>query len=73
MLLIYAADKVAKTRELRMNLAQGDGDGAATQKLRHYWASLHLLERRLDGHPLVRQLRFELEALELLPPTGRDQ
>jgi len=63
---IYAADKVAKVRELRMTLAAG-GD-APGQKLEHYEASLALLERRLPGHPLVRQLRFELEALELLPP-----
>ena len=27
-----------------------------------------MLERRLPGHPLVRQLRFELETLEFLPP-----
>ena len=65
-LAVYAADKVAKVRELRMTLAAG-GD-APGQKLEHYEASLALLERRLPGHPLVRQLRFELEALELLPP-----
>ena len=64
---IYAADKVAKTRELRMALAAGDG-AAPPEKLEHYEASLALLERRLPGHPLVRQLRFELETLEYLPP-----
>jgi hypothetical protein len=42
---------------------------AGGRRLEHYWASLELLEARLGGHPLVRQLRFELEALELLPPT----
>jgi (p)ppGpp synthase/HD superfamily hydrolase len=66
--LIYAADKVAKVRELRIGLAQSRRDLPA-EKLGHYWASLHLLEAQLGGHPLVRQLRFELEALELLPPT----
>ena len=40
------------------------------EKLRHYWASLELLEARLPGHPLVQQLRFELETLELLPPQS---
>jgi (p)ppGpp synthase/HD superfamily hydrolase len=65
-LVIFAADKVAKARELRMTLAAG-GE-APEQKLEHYGASLALLERRLPGHPLVRQLRFELETLELLPP-----
>ena len=64
--VIYAADKVAKVRELRMTLAAG-GE-ASTERLEHYGASLALLERRLPGHPLVRQLRFELETLELLPP-----
>ena len=67
--LIYAADKVAKVRELRMSLAAGDGD-SPSDKLEHYEASLALLERRLPLHPLVRQLRFELEALELLPPRA---
>ena len=67
---VYAADKVAKTRELRLGtvrrtspLRELDPD-----KLEHYWASLELLEHRLGHHPLVRQLRFELEALTLLPP-----
>ena len=64
---IYAADKVAKVRELRMALATGDGAMSA-EKREHYMASLAMLERRLPGHPLVRQLRFELETLEYLPP-----
>jgi (p)ppGpp synthase/HD superfamily hydrolase len=66
--LIYAADKVAKVRELRIGLARSHRAPPA-EKLEHYWASLAMLERKLDGHPLVRQLRFELEALELLPPV----
>src|SRR5918997_257424 len=57
--LIYAADKVAKVRELRMTIAAGEGDGGP-DKIEHYEASLALLERRLPLHPLVRQLRFEL-------------
>lgn len=65
---VFAADKVAKARELRMSLARNPGQFDA-DKLEHYWASLALLEHRLGHHPLVRQLRFELEALELLPPT----
>ena len=64
--VIYAADKVAKVRELRMTIAAGGG--APAEKLEHYEASLALLERRLPAHPLVRQLRFELETLEFLPP-----
>lgn len=38
------------------------------EKLEHYRASLALLEQREARAPLVRQLRFELEALSLLPP-----
>jgi (p)ppGpp synthase/HD superfamily hydrolase len=67
--LIFAADKVAKCRELRMQLAQpGDHDAFPEDRIAHYWASLAVLEESLGAHPLVRQLRFELEALELLPP-----
>jgi (p)ppGpp synthase/HD superfamily hydrolase len=66
---IYAADKVAKLRELRMTLAVRPDDAPDPAKLEHYWASLELLERRDEGMSLVRQLRFELEALALLPPT----
>jgi hypothetical protein len=51
-----------------MTLAREPGTIDAA-RLEHYWASLTLLEDRLDHHPLVRQLRFELEALEMLPPT----
>lgn len=70
---VVAADKVAKTRELRLELVRR---GASlhqldADRLDRYWACLGLLERRLGHHPLVRQLRFELEALALLPPhTG---
>jgi hypothetical protein len=41
----------------------------AADKLAHYWACLALLEERIGHVPLVRQLRFELEALALLPPA----
>jgi (p)ppGpp synthase/HD superfamily hydrolase len=70
-LAVYAADKVAKVRELRMTLAR-DWSAAVNpetaDKLHHYWASLAMLEGRLDDDPLVSQLRFELEALATLPP-----
>jgi (p)ppGpp synthase/HD superfamily hydrolase len=67
---VFAADKVAKARELRMALARHPGQLDA-DKLEHYWASLALLEHRLGYHPLVRQLRFELEALEAAPAEMR--
>ena len=68
---IFAADKVAKTRELRMRIARTPDHAPDPQKLEHYWASLELLETRLGHHPLVRQLRFELEALAVLPRPSR--
>jgi (p)ppGpp synthase/HD superfamily hydrolase len=64
---VFAADKVAKTRELRLGLVGTDGEPDPV-KLEHYWACLELLEHRLGHHALVRQLRFELEALALMPP-----
>jgi (p)ppGpp synthase/HD superfamily hydrolase len=69
-LAIYAADKVAKARELRLRLARDPSAVPDPEQLEHYDASLALLEGRLGGHALVRQLRFELETLSLLPPRG---
>ena len=67
---VFAADKVAKARELRLGIVRRAPDVRVDpEKLEHYWASLALLERRLGHHPFVRQLRFELEALALLPPA----
>lgn len=74
-MLIYAADKVCKVRELR---AQTGGDPerfgpftddvAARARIEHYRASLQMLEDGLGAHPLVRQLRFELEMHACLSP-----
>jgi hypothetical protein len=68
---VFAADKVAKAREFRLGLVGRGGcaDAVDRDKLDHYWACLALLEGRLGPQPLVRQLRFELEALALLPPS----
>jgi hypothetical protein len=68
---IFAADKVSKLHELRIRLSCDPGfgeDPAAERKLDHYWKSLSIVEERLEAHPLVGQLRFELEALSALPP-----
>jgi (p)ppGpp synthase/HD superfamily hydrolase len=66
---VFAADKVAKAREFRLQLVRSGDDAVIdADKLDHYWACLALLEDRLGHVPLVRQLRFELEALALLPP-----
>jgi (p)ppGpp synthase/HD superfamily hydrolase len=70
---VYAADKVAKVRELRARATRDPdlldrADEAVRLKIEHYRESLAMLERENGGHPLVRQLRFELEALTTLPP-----
>ena len=70
---VYAADKVTKARELRLTLARDwsvAAQPATAAKLDHYWASLELLEGLIAPNPLVAQLRFELEALALLPPEA---
>jgi (p)ppGpp synthase/HD superfamily hydrolase len=69
---VFAADKVAKAREFRLGLVGSPGAVVDTDKLEHYWACLDLLEQRLGPVPLVGQLRFELEALALLPPSVGD-
>lgn len=73
---VYAADKVAKVRELRAQLGRDPSlldaeDGGTRRRLEHYEQSLEMLEHATPEHPLVRQLRFELEAIHALPPhTG---
>jgi (p)ppGpp synthase/HD superfamily hydrolase len=67
-LTLFAADKLSKLRELRREAAvDRDPRGAPTplpemraRRLRHYQRSLALLEERLPGSPLVRELRDEL-------------
>jgi (p)ppGpp synthase/HD superfamily hydrolase len=72
---IYAADKVAKVRELRAHanrdpeLLQSDRE-EVQPRLEHYVESLAMLEQATREHPLVQQLRFELEALRALPPKA---
>ncbi|HLY50121.1 MAG TPA: HD domain-containing protein [Solirubrobacteraceae bacterium] len=67
-LVVHAADKVSKVRELRMLLAGGLDSHAAAVRLRRYRKSLEMLERTIPGDRVVELLRFELEALETLPP-----
>ena len=75
---IYAADKVCKVRELRAQAGRdprrygpGTEDAHAAARIAHYQASLLMLESVLGQHPLVRQLRFELEAHDhFSPPSG---
>jgi hypothetical protein len=66
--VVYAADKVSKARELRAMLAGGLAGAPAEIKLRRLWKSLAMLEETIPGSRVVELLRFELEALEGLPP-----
>ena len=66
--VVYGADKVSKVRELRMQLATGFDPDEAAKKLRRHRRSLEMLEQRIPGSRVVELLRFELEALERLPP-----
>lgn len=70
-LAVYAADKVSKVRELRMMIATGLDRDTAAVKLRRYRRSLDMLEQATLDSQLVELLRFELEALEALPPEPR--
>jgi (p)ppGpp synthase/HD superfamily hydrolase len=69
---VYAADKVAKARELRAQAARTESyleDPALRRRLEHYEQSLATL-RDVAGLPsLVEALAFELWALRLLPPS----
>jgi (p)ppGpp synthase/HD superfamily hydrolase len=70
---VYAADKVAKVRELRSRATRGEGvlerdAPQAHARLEHYDMSLDMLEEHAPHDPLVRQLRFELEMLHEIPP-----
>ena len=71
--VVYAADKLAKTRELRAQAASGDGrvdDAALDRRLEHYEDSLQMLEVVAADLALVHQLAFELWAMRQLPPRG---
>lgn len=69
-LMVFAADKVSKVRELPV---KGPGSEAETQsrtrqrRLGHYRHCLEMLERHLADSPLVLQLRAELEARAAVP------
>jgi (p)ppGpp synthase/HD superfamily hydrolase len=54
-LTLFAADKLAKARELQI-----PGAKAPARRLAHYRQSLELLQRLLPNHPLTRQLGTEL-------------
>ena len=70
---VFAADKLSKVREIRMQLSSlrrldEPLRPEIERQLNHYIASLRMLESLIPEQPIVRQLRFELEALPALPP-----
>ena len=68
---VYAADKIAKVRELRAQAAidpSSPASDAFTSRLDHYEHSLETLHEVAPGLPIVEQLAFELWALRTLPP-----
>jgi (p)ppGpp synthase/HD superfamily hydrolase len=67
---IYAADKVSKVRELRVSVVAGASRGEVEVKLSRHRKSLEMLDAIMPGSRLVALLRFELEALEQLPPQA---
>lgn len=66
--VIYAADKTSKLTELRLLIATDPDNPDIETRLERYRKSLAMLEAKTPGHRLVALLRFELEALEQLPP-----
>ncbi len=66
--VLYAADKVSKVRELRLLMAAEPDNPEIEVRLDRYRKSLAMLEEKSPGNRLVVLLRFELEALEELPP-----
>ena len=67
-LAVYAADKVSKVREIRTALAAGAPRGGLEHKLDRHRASLGMLDATMPESRLVELLRFEIEALDELPP-----
>jgi (p)ppGpp synthase/HD superfamily hydrolase len=70
---VFAADKISKVRELRTMMARGIGGDEVQAKRARYGRSLAMLETAMPGSRLVELLRFELEALDELPPEGGSQ
>jgi hypothetical protein len=67
---LYAADKVSKVRELRMLIAaRAQREGVEPVLIRNR-RSLAMLDATIPGSRLVELLRFEIEALQELPPRG---
>ncbi|MBN1527860.1 MAG: HD domain-containing protein [Thermoleophilaceae bacterium] len=69
---VYAADKVSKVRELRALMARGIPAEEYAAKLARYERALAMLDEAAPGGRLTELLRFEIEALERLPPAPEE-
>ena len=68
--VVYAADKVAKARELRAQMSYSDtADPELRRRYEHYVESLEMLTEVAGDLPLLEALAFELWALRNLPPA----
>ena len=68
--MLFAADKLSKVRELRRETIDPPTPGSPgrrrqvrTRRLKHYQRSLALLEERLHGSPIVGEIRSELHVV----------
>jgi guanosine-3',5'-bis(diphosphate) 3'-pyrophosphohydrolase len=68
---LYAADKISKVRELRTLLATGARHEDIEPRVVRNRKSLEMLQEAIPGSRLVEVLRFELEALQALPPERK--
>jgi HD domain len=71
-LMVLAADKISKVRELKLEVAQRRAPTAPVscsweRRLTHYRYCMRLLEEHLPDSPLVATLRAELEEPPLAP------
>jgi (p)ppGpp synthase/HD superfamily hydrolase len=69
---VYTADKIAKARELRAQVAHSDStlsDPELRRRFEHYEQSLEMLSEVASGLAMVEALAFELWALRTLPPA----
>ena len=69
---VYAADKIAKARELRAQFtyAQLALDPAAQRRLEHYERSLEMLREVAPDLAMLEALAFEVWALRTVPPAA---
>jgi (p)ppGpp synthase/HD superfamily hydrolase len=67
---VFAADKISKVRELRLQGERARFDRPSHAKLDHYDASLAMLADLMPEHDFVQRLRRELEALHNMAPPS---